>query len=88
MAAIDVLTSTASDVGAALTEGRINSQEVVQLYYNQIERHNKHGLKLNAVISIPSLKKLLQVATQLDEERANGHVRSALHGIPILLKVH
>ncbi|OBT58053.1 hypothetical protein VE04_01055 [Pseudogymnoascus sp. 24MN13] len=86
MAAIDVLTSTASDVGTALAEGRINSQEVVQLYYNQIERHNKHGLKFNAVISVPSLKKLLEVAKQLDEERADGHIRSALHGIPILLK--
>ncbi|OBT78011.1 hypothetical protein VF21_03094 [Pseudogymnoascus sp. 05NY08] len=86
MAAIDVLTSTASDVGAALAEGRINSQEVVQLYYNQTERHNKHGLKFNAVISVPPLKKLLEVVTQLDEGRADGHIRSALHGIPIFLK--
>ncbi|KAG4428412.1 hypothetical protein IFR05_016101 [Cadophora sp. M221] len=53
-----------------LTPGLLSSVDLVQQCLQQIENHDRRGLKLNAMISI----------------RAEGRVRGPLHGIPLLVK--
>ncbi|KAH7125867.1 hypothetical protein EDB81DRAFT_764962 [Dactylonectria macrodidyma] len=43
-------------------------------------------MKLNAAISTAPLLSVIQEAKAMDEERANGHMGSRLHGMPIILK--
>ena len=42
---VNVLTSTASELQDLLSQNKANSVELVKLYLNQIEAHNKNGLK-------------------------------------------
>lgn len=84
---IDVLTATASDLRKLLDSGEVSSVELVGLYLEQIARHNKQGLMLNAMISTAYANRVLEEARMLDTERAQKGPRSKLHGIPIILKV-
>lgn len=84
---IDVLTATASDLRNLLDLGEVSSVELVGLHLDQIARHNKQGLVLNAMISTASADRVLEEARMLDTERAQKGPRSKLHGIPIILKV-
>jgi amidase len=84
---IDVLSVTAADLQSLLTEGAMTSLELVQLYRDQIQRHNHDGLKVNSVLSLVPDDIVNDRAKLLDEERAKGHIRSVLHGIPITVKV-
>ena len=63
-----------------LNHQEISSVELVQL---AIQKHQEN-LDKNAIGSIWA--DALKWAEKLDEERKNGHVRSALHGIPIAIK--
>lgn len=70
-----------------LTEGRFTSTELVQAYVARIDAYDdKYDDQpgLDAIVQIN--EHALQDARRLDEERARGHVRSPLHGIPLLLK--
>lgn len=88
MANFDVLTTTASQLQEALTKGEITSVEIIQTYLAQIKRHNKHGMKLNAVICTAPEKELLARAQYLDDERKLGKAeKKPLFGVPISLKV-
>ncbi|KAJ5509770.1 hypothetical protein N7527_011913 [Penicillium freii] len=83
---VDVLTATASDLRNLLDSGEVSSVKLVGLYLDQIARHNKQGLMLNAMISTASADHVLEEARMLDTERAQKGRRSNLHGIPIILK--
>lgn len=80
----NVLTTNAVDLQRLLTSKQITSIQIVQQYFDQIDRHEPF---LNALISPAPRNKVLRVAAALDEERSNGSVRSPFHGIPIVLKV-
>lgn len=84
---MDVLTATATDLSEALNRGLTSSVQIVERYLDQIEKHNHEGLKLHAVIETAPRESVLAIAKRLDEERANGALRSPLHGIPLLVKV-
>ncbi|GFP59182.1 putative amidase C869.01 [Trichoderma asperellum] len=79
----NVLTANAVDLQRLLAENKITSVEIVQKYFEQIDRHEP---VLNAFISAAPRDKVLSAAAALDEERKNGKIRSAFHGIPIVLK--
>ncbi|EFX06390.1 amidase family protein [Grosmannia clavigera kw1407] len=64
----------------------ISSIDLIDVYLRQIECHNKNGFKLNAIISTAPRRILEERAEMLDTERANGHIRGPLHGIPIVVK--
>ena len=81
---LDVLTATCSDINELLQNGAITSVRLVELYLNQISKHNS---KLNAMISIAPVQLLMERAAELDRERENGAIKSPLHGIPITIKV-
>lgn len=83
---LDVLTLTAVQLQLLLSIRATTSVEIVQLYLDQIAKHNHAGLKLNAVISVADEEAVLEQARRLDAERLSGKLRGPLHGIPILLK--
>ena len=77
-----MLELTATEVMEALNKGEFTSVEYVSVVLKHIEKHEK---KLNTFIYYNSEQVLAQ-ARQLDEERARGMIRGALHGLPVALK--
>jgi amidase len=62
----------------------LTSERLVQLYLARIEAYNLRGPNLRAVIIVN--QKALETARALDTERKAKGARSALHGVPIILK--
>ena len=66
----------------SMAQGSMTAQTLVAACWRRLL--TDAGLRLNAVVELnpdaPSM------ARTLDEERAAGHLRGALHGIPVLLK--
>lgn len=101
---LDLLSASAEEVGAYLSNGSVTSVDLVEAYLAKcapsypplqscadggvcsIERNNHDGLLLRAVIEPAPRESVLKIAQNLDDERANGTMRSPLHGIPILIK--
>jgi amidase len=73
-----------ADLQADLASGRVSAQQLVSAYTERIERIDRRGPTLAAVIELNP--DALATAKQLDAERAAGRTRGPLHGIPILVK--
>ncbi|PXX98770.1 amidase [Marinifilum breve] len=73
-----------SELQKLMATGKLTCEELVIEYLDRIDKIDKNGPGLNSVIDINH--DALPLARQLDEERKNGQLRGALHGIPILLK--
>lgn len=84
---MSVLTWTATELQELLTARLVSSVDLVEKYLTQISKHNHAGLKINAVAFTAERETLLAHAERLDNECRQGHIRSPLHGIPILVKV-
>jgi amidase len=82
----DVLTATASELRDLLQAGQTTSAEIADAYFAQIERHNRAGLGLRAIISTAPRQKSLSQASKLDDERTQDKLRGPLHRIPITVK--
>lgn len=80
----DLLDASISELQAGLERRDFSSVELVQAYLARIEEVNIHGPGLRAIIETSPLA--LQQAKKLDQERAAGKNRGALHGIPIVIK--
>lgn len=80
------LQCSAHEYQALMHQGRVRSQDLVNHFLDQIERHNKLGLKLNAVLSVCPRDVAISQAKALDEERVQGKLRGELHGIPVIVK--
>ena len=80
---IDRLTRSATipELQEAMNAGQLTSVALTQFYLQRIKSENP---KLNAIIAV--LPNALANARMLDKERANGKVRSPMHGIPIVIK--
>ena len=65
----------------AMTEGKVNSVQIVETYLARIERYDS---VLHAILEINP--DALRIAEALDKERSTQGARGMLHGIPILLK--
>jgi amidase len=72
---------TISELQAQMKAGETSSRKLVEKY---LERIKAIDSKLNSVIEINP--DAIRIAEQMDRERRSGRVRSALHGIPILIK--
>jgi len=82
----DILTATAADLQKSIACGITNISSIVDPFLDQIEAHNTQGLNLRAIISAAPRDAVRARAAELDRERAVGHVRSKLHGIPLIVK--
>jgi amidase len=76
-----VVEATIPEMRAALEQKRVTSRELVNQYLIRIAIYDH---TLHAAITVNP--NALREAEQLDRERAQGHVRGPLHGIPIALK--
>ncbi|KAJ9121281.1 hypothetical protein QFC24_004617 [Naganishia onofrii] len=85
-AEVDVLTATIKDLQEFLSNGTITSVQLTQHYLDRIGNDNHAGLNLRAVIETAPYDSVMAIAQAFDDERANGTVRSGLHGIPMLFK--
>jgi amidase len=79
-----LLAADAQAVRALLEAGTYTSVEITDWYLQRIERMNRAGPQVNAVIA--TFPDALEQAQQLDAERAAGRIRGPLHGIPVLIK--
>jgi amidase len=81
---LDLTGRTLTDLSAQLQAGHLTSQQIVKWYLDRIEAVDRNGPTLQAVLA--TNKQALDDARALDAERAAGHVRGMLHGLPILIK--
>jgi amidase len=79
--AFSVVEASIPDMQTALARRRVTSRELVRQYLARIATYED---KLHAALTINP--HALEEADALDRERAAGHVRGPLHGIPIALK--
>lgn len=78
------LEATMAELQAAMASGELTALELTRCYLARIEALDWQGPRVNSVIETnPDAE---AIARDLDRERAQGHVRGPLHGIPIVLK--
>src|SRR3954466_7385189 len=77
---VDLQTATLPQIQQAMADGRVTSAQLVEAYLARIAAYPR----LNAIRDLSSTARAQAAA--LDAERATGHVRGRLHGIPVLLK--
>ncbi|KAF2963131.1 hypothetical protein GQX73_g10447 [Xylaria multiplex] len=82
----DPLVASASDLQKLLDAGKVTSEDLVNVYLDQIMKHNHFGMRLNAIIATVDRDLALEAARALDLERRSSGKRGPLHGIPIVLK--
>ncbi|CAE6473994.1 unnamed protein product, partial [Rhizoctonia solani] len=81
---LDLYEASIAELQHRLENDHFRSVDLVRAYLARINQVNHIGPKLNAVIETNT--HALEQARALDEERKVSGKRSALHGIPILLK--
>lgn len=81
---IDLHAASIPDLQRAMEAGDVTSVQLVDAYLARIAAFDEDGPKVNSVQTVNP--KAREQAAALDAERAAGHVRGPLHGIPILLK--
>src|SRR5438876_1323345 len=77
----DFVEKSIPDLQAAMTAGQLTSRELTHGYIRRVQSLNP---LLHSVIELNP--NAIAIATQLDTERRQGHVRGPLHGIPLLVK--
>jgi amidase len=79
----EVREQTIAQLSKAQSDGRASAESLTRSYLSRIERFNRKGPELRAVLAVnPSA---LEAARALDAARRAGKVAGPLHGIPILL---
>ena len=81
---IDLDSATIADINAAFKAGTLTAEGLVQLCLARIRNYDSEGPSLHAVITLNP--KAIETARELDAERKAKGPRSALHGIPVVLK--
>lgn len=76
--------ATVPELRAALDAGAITSEKLTALYLARIAAYDQSGPRLNAIIQLNA--EALATARALDAELKATGPRSALHGIPVLVK--
>lgn len=76
--------ATIADLQRMMQQGHHTSRSLCELYRARIAELDRTGPMLRAVLQLNA--DALSIADSLDVERKDGRVRSALHGIPVLIK--
>jgi Asp-tRNA(Asn)/Glu-tRNA(Gln) amidotransferase A subunit family amidase len=80
----NVLETTIEEIQQAYKSGQLTARQLVEIYLERIERYDKKGPVLNAIITINP--EALKEADRLDAAfKASGPV-GPLHGIPLIVK--
>jgi amidase len=82
--AFDLDEFTIATLQGAINSGRHTARSICEQYLARIAAIDKTGPAINAIIELNP--DALLIADALDRERKANHVRSPLHGIPVLLK--
>jgi amidase len=82
--AYDVTGKGVAVLGAAMAQHQVSSAQLVDAYVARIRQFDGGPGGLHSVIALNPQARAQ--ATALDRERAAGHVRGPLHGIPLLIK--
>ncbi|MES2418589.1 MAG: amidase [Bacteroidota bacterium] len=75
---------TINEIQARMQSGKLTAQALTKMYLKRIEKIDKNGPKLNAVIELNP--DAMAIAIKMDAERKQGKTRGMMHGIPILIK--
>lgn len=75
---------TVSELQASMESGEHTARSITELYLGRIEALDGQGPELRSIIELNP--DALQIADELDAERAAGNVRGPLHGIPVAIK--
>lgn len=81
---VDLDAATIPQLSAAMQAGSVTSEQLVRLSLARIEAYDDRGPNINAVIA--RNPKAIAQARALDAERRAKGPRSALHGVPVVLK--
>jgi amidase len=76
--------ATIEELRRALDAGQLNSEQLVRYYLDRIERFDKKGPHINALISLNP--NALEQARRLDAEAKNKPRKDFLYGIPFIAK--
>jgi amidase len=83
-APFDVTEASIVALGAAMDEGRVTSEQLVERYLARIEAYDGQGPALNTIITLNAHARTS--ARALDFERGATGARGPLHGVPIVIK--
>ncbi len=83
-AEFDPLEKSIAELSSAQAQGRASAESLTQGYLRRIERYDRRGPALRAVLAVNP--QALEAARALDAERRAGRLRGPLHGIPLLIK--
>jgi amidase len=76
--------ATIADLQAAMESGETTARRIIVDHIERIELLDWAGPRVNSMIEVnPDAE---AIADALDRERAGGHVRGPLHGVPIVVK--
>ena len=75
---------TAVDLQDAMTRGLVSSEDIVRDYLVRLATYDRNGPVLRSMLTLNP--RAIAEARALDAERAAGHVRGPLHGIPVAFK--
>lgn len=76
--------TTIAEIHAAMREGRVTAESLVQSYLDRIEAYDKRGPSINALITVNA--QALDRARELDSIYAESGFVGPLHGIPVIVK--
>src|SRR5258708_682453 len=76
--------ATIEQLRRALDAGQVNSEQLVRYYLDRIERFDKKGPRINALISLNA--NALEQARRLDAEAKDKPHKNILYGIPFIAK--
>jgi amidase len=76
--------ATIAGLQARMSAGTLTAEGLASAYLSRIDAIDRSGPRLNSIIELNP--DAVAIARARDSERAHGHVRGPLHGIPILLK--
>ncbi|MET0987662.1 MAG: amidase family protein [Steroidobacteraceae bacterium] len=83
-AQVDLANASVADLQAAMDKGTLTAQKLLQMSLARVQAYDDAGPKLNALILVNP--KAMEEARALDAERKAKGPRSALHGVPVILK--
>jgi len=83
-AEFNVEEATIAEIHEAMKTGRLTARQLVELYLERIEAHDKQGPALNAIVMVNPAA--LARADELDAALEGSGFVGPLHGIPVIVK--